>query len=101
MEYQIEVGQQYEINSFSLGFINILAIDLLVTIVEIDKQRDHVKLKPALPPGANPSTSFKSISDWFQNEYPKYPPATLLTNNWSAFSLLVDQKIAVLRTPSQ
>jgi hypothetical protein len=92
----ITKGQQYQINSFYLGFINVESIAMLVTVVDINDTDNGIVLEPGLFPGVLPSKGFFSILRWFQNEYPAIQSGKLVINNRSAFEKLVESNIAVL-----
>jgi hypothetical protein len=92
----ITKGQQYQINSFDLGFINVESIHMLVTVVCINDTGNGIVLEPGLFPGIHPNNGFFSILRWFQNEYPAIQPGELVINNRSAFEKLVELNIAVL-----
>jgi hypothetical protein len=89
-------GQQYQISSFDLGFINVESIEMLVTLVDINFSDNSIVLKPGLIPGVYPSNTFFAILRWFQDEYPAISPGKLVINNFTAFEKLVELKIAML-----
>jgi hypothetical protein len=92
----ITKGQQYQINSFDLGFINVEPIVMLVTVIDINDTDNSIVLEPGLVPGVHPNNGFFSILRWFKNEYPVIQPGTLFINNRSAFEKLVELNSAVL-----
>jgi hypothetical protein len=89
-------GQQFEITSFYLGFINVEVTDMLVEVVDVDYEQNCLELAPRQLPGTNPTKSFFSILTWFQEEYPKQEKGKFLINNLTAFEKLVKLKIATL-----
>jgi hypothetical protein len=92
----ITKGQQYAINSFHLGFINVGLIDMLVEVVEVDHEQNILALAPRQLPGTHPKKTFFTILAWFRDEYPKQEKGKLIINNLAAFEKLIEVKIAIL-----
>jgi hypothetical protein len=90
-------GQQYKINSFHLGFINVEMTDMLVEVIEVDYEQNSLELAPRQLPGTHPKKSFFPILTWFRDEYPKQEKGKLIINNPAAFEKLIELKIAVFR----
>jgi hypothetical protein len=57
----IKQGQRYLVSSINLGLRFTEAVDLLVTIKDLDSQSDGLELSPGLPSGAFPSDAFFSV----------------------------------------
>ena len=90
------IGQLYLTNSFSLGFINVTPMDLLLEVKGCDPDSNEVELKPSPPRGDAGRDSWQHIIRWFESEYPGKTSANCLLKNASAFEQLISQQAAIL-----
>jgi hypothetical protein len=94
----LAIGQYYRVNSFDLGFINIMPTDLLVEVKRIDRQANELDLA-VLPVSANDiSESLIDIAKWFTEVYPQRTRDNCIFKNAIAFERLVSNGMAVLQT---
>jgi hypothetical protein len=92
----IEKGQRYLVNSIHLGIPFVRAVDLIVTIKNLNPRSDGLELSPGLPHGAFPSDPFFSAVRWFATEYAIFPKGSSAVNSLSAFEDLVSRRMAIL-----
>jgi|SRR5579859_4671709 len=93
----LATGQRYRINSFDLGFINILPVDMLVEIRDIHAESNELELSPFPLPGETASETLVQVARWFQEKYPSRTKENCLFKNAGSFQRLVDLGIAVLQ----
>lgn len=67
---KIAKDQTFLINSFNLGFINVLPTDILIKVEHADYGTDHLVLSAVPIPGAPPEKTYMLIERWFQTTYP-------------------------------
>jgi len=89
-------GQLYMTNSFHLGFINLLPVDLLLEVRQVDYGANEVELVPRPLQGEAGCHSLRRIARWFETEYPARTSVNCLLKNARAFQLLISQQTAVL-----
>lgn len=88
-------GQLYLINSFDLGFINILPVDILMKVISADPATNELELAPIPLPGCHECATFLRVARWFEQDYPARSKEYCILKNVSAFEKLIRLKIAV------
>jgi hypothetical protein len=89
-------GECYEVNSFHLGFINVLPIPLCVVVNAIDYRNDYLDLRLKRLPDRCATEAYEKIEDWFIKIYPTMATDETLLKSPALFQHLVNQKIARL-----
>lgn len=88
-------GQLYLINSFDLGFINILPADILMKVKNADPSTNELELVPIPLPGHQECDTFLRVARWFEEDYPARSKVDCILKNAGAFERLIRLKIAV------
>jgi hypothetical protein len=91
----VQQGQLYLVNTFDLGFINILPADILIEVKVADACANLLELAPLPLPDGEVCDSFRRIVRWFEEDYPGRSKENCILKNVSAFETLISRKIAV------
>jgi hypothetical protein len=96
----LAAGQCYQVNSFDLGFINVMPIELVLEVKRVDLEQNELELW--VLPGSDQETiaGLITVARWFSEVYPTRTPEDCFLKNAVAFDRFVAQGTAVLRNPS-
>jgi hypothetical protein len=86
----IEKGQSYRANSFDLGFINMIPVDLVLQIAHIDTSTNELELAFVSANGRHMADTGAAIDRWFKQIYPSRSTENCVLKNAAAFEQLVD-----------
>src|ERR1700755_1973563 len=89
------LGQCYEVNSFDLGFINIIPTLLLVEIKQIDWETNSLELSVLPVSVTEINDSVIRIARWFSEVYPGLDKDKSLFKNAAAFQRFVARQLAL------
>jgi hypothetical protein len=95
----IKQGQSYRVNSFDLGFINTLPVDLLVEIKEVDYYEDHLEIDLPLQSDQVRQKGYRAIETWFRQSYPTMRNNDCILKSPSRFERLIVDRTAMLVDP--
>lgn len=95
----IKQGQSYKVNSFDLGFINILPVDLLVEIKEVNYQEDYLEINLPLQADQLRQKGYQAIETWFRQSYPSMRNKNCILKSPSRFEKLIVDRMAMLVDP--
>ncbi len=84
----LDKGQSYEANSFELGFINVIPVNVVLRIVEVDDATNELVLT-LVSAGTHESNTGLAIARWFKEDYPFRLKEDCMLKNARAFERFV------------
>ena len=88
-------GQLYKANSFDLGFINMIPVDIILQITNVIPATNELELA-FVPTGVcHPKGTNMAIDRWFKEIYPSRSKENCMLKNASAFEQFVYLKVAI------
>ena len=96
----IKQGQSYRVNSFDLGFINILPVDLLIEIKEVNYHEDYLEINLPLQGDQHSQKGYQAIETWFRQSYPAMLNKNCILKSPSRFEKLIADRSAMLVEPT-